>query len=119
MDAVEPEVVGGVSGVEDVRSVRARWIGHRVHGEVEVGVDAGLSAAEVAKIRERLYSEARRVVPKLQRLVVEAVPGGWSSQQWHRRPKFPSDARPFGAPLGPGKLSKRRVRACGGRSWPR
>lgn len=35
-----------------------------------------MSAAEVARIRERLSSEARRAIPKLERLVVEAVPCG-------------------------------------------
>lgn len=83
MDAVEPEVVDsiersavGVPGVEKVRSVRARWVGHRVYSEVEIGVAEHLSAGEVARIRERLSSEAKRAVPKLERLVVQAVPCG-------------------------------------------
>jgi divalent metal cation (Fe/Co/Zn/Cd) transporter len=81
MDAVEPEIVGsiegaamGVPGVREVASVRARWVGHRVYSEVEIGVAGDLSASEVAGIRERLLAEARRAVPKLERLVVEAVP---------------------------------------------
>lgn len=83
MDAVEPETVEaiersarGIPGVEGVEAVRARWVGHRVYSEVEIGVDEGLSAGEVARIREKLSSEARRAVPKLERLVVEAVPRG-------------------------------------------
>ena len=83
MDAVEPGVVdsiersaAGVPGVQRVGSVRARWVGHRVHSEVEIGVREDLSAAEVARIRERLSSEVRRAVPRLERLVVEAVPCG-------------------------------------------
>lgn len=81
MDAVEPEIVdsigeaaAGVPGVEGVESVRARWVGHRVHSEVEIGVPESSSASEVARIRERLFAEAKRAVPKLERLVVEAVP---------------------------------------------
>ena len=83
MDAVEPEVVGSIEGaassvpgVEVVRAVRARWVGHRVHGEVEIGVAEDASASEVARIRDRLSAEAKRAVPKLERLVVEAVPCG-------------------------------------------
>ncbi|QIN84431.1 cation diffusion facilitator family transporter [Rubrobacter tropicus] len=83
MDAVEPEVVdsieevaAGVPGVEGVGVVRARWVGHRIHSEVEIGVLGGVSASEIARIRERLSAEARRAVPKLERLVVEAVPCG-------------------------------------------
>ena len=81
MDAVEPEIVdsiegaaAGVPGVEGVGPVRARWVGHRVYGEVEIGVAEGMGAGEVAKIRERLYADAKRAVPKLERLVVEAEP---------------------------------------------
>ena len=81
MDAVEPETVeaiersaASVPGVEEVSGVRARWVGHRVHSEVEIGVDGELSASEVAGIRKRLVLEARRAVPKLERMVVEAVP---------------------------------------------
>lgn len=83
MDAVEPEIVDSiekvaadVSGVEQVQSVRARWVGHRVYSEVEIGVAESLSVGEVARIRERLSSEAKRAVPKLERLVVQAVPCG-------------------------------------------
>lgn len=83
MDAVEPEVIdsiersaAGVSGVERVGSIRARWVGHRVYSEVEIGVLENLSAAEIAGIRERLSAEVKRAVPKLERLVVEAVPCG-------------------------------------------
>ena len=83
MDAVEPETVeaiersaAAVPGVEGVRSVRARWVGHRVHSEVEIGIAGDTSTSEVAGIRERISAEAKRAVPKLDRLVVEAVPCG-------------------------------------------
>jgi len=52
---------GHVAGVEDVTDVRARWIGHRLHAEVNVTVAGGLSVAdghEVAKaIRHRLLHD--------------------------------------------------------------
>ena len=83
MDAVEPEVVdslersaAGVPGVEGVRAVRARWVGHRVYSEVEIGVEDNASASEVARIRQQLLAEAKRAVPKLERLVVEVTPSG-------------------------------------------
>lgn len=81
MDSVEPEVVGdveraaaGIPQVESVESVRARWVGHRIYAEVAVRVDEDLSVAEVARIKEKLYAAAKRAVPKLESLVVEAVP---------------------------------------------
>lgn len=81
MDAVDPEIVdsieeaaAGVPGVEKVRSVRVRWVGHRVYSEVEIGVPEELSAADIARIRERFSVEAKSNVPKLERLTVEAIP---------------------------------------------
>jgi cation diffusion facilitator family transporter len=35
-----------VTGVEDVAEVRARWLGHELHAEVNMAVDAELSVAE-------------------------------------------------------------------------
>jgi divalent metal cation (Fe/Co/Zn/Cd) transporter len=53
LDGVEPEVVEEIRhaaceapGVEDVSEVRARWLGHRLHAEVNVAVDPWLSVAE-------------------------------------------------------------------------
>lgn len=83
MDGVEPEMVDSIEEaasqipqVESVESVRARWVGHRVYSEIEIGVAEHTSAAEVASIKERLSAEVKRVVPKLDRLVVETVPHG-------------------------------------------
>lgn len=50
MDAVDPTLVDqaeatlrAVTGVRDVTSIRLRWIGHRLHAEAELVVDADLS----------------------------------------------------------------------------
>ena len=87
MDSVEPEVVdsieeaaAGVPGVEKVLAVRARWVGHRVYSEAEIGVPRDLSASEVARIREKFSAKAKSAVPKLERLTVEAIPYVWSSE---------------------------------------
>ena len=81
MDATDPEIVDAIEEaamgdprVEGIESVRARWIGHRVYSEVEIEVNGELSTLEVAGIREKLASEAKRAVPKLERMVVEATP---------------------------------------------
>jgi cation diffusion facilitator family transporter len=53
LDGVEPEAIEeirhaayGVPSVEDVSEVRARWLGHRLHAEVNVAVNPELSVAE-------------------------------------------------------------------------
>jgi cation diffusion facilitator family transporter len=81
MDAVDPEVVEGIERaagevpqVEGIESVRARWVGHRVYGEVSVRVARDLSVAEAARIKEKLYEAAKRALPRLERLTVETEP---------------------------------------------
>lgn len=81
MDSVEPEVVGGVERaaeeipqIRGVESVRARWVGHRIYAEVVVVVPEELSVAEMARIKEKLYSASKRTVPKLEHLTVEPLP---------------------------------------------
>lgn len=81
MDSVDPEVVEGIEQaagevpqVEGVESVRARWVGHRIHGEVSVRVPRDLSVVEVALLREKLHEAAKRTLPKLEHLTVETEP---------------------------------------------
>jgi cation diffusion facilitator family transporter len=81
MDAVEPEVVdgiekavAGVEGVERVESVRARWIGHRLHSEVSLRVNGGASVTEASRIKSNSFTAARAATPKLSHLTVETLP---------------------------------------------
>jgi cation diffusion facilitator family transporter len=81
MDGVDPEVVEGIERaadeipqIEGLESVRARWVGHRVYGEVAVRVPKDLSVAEAARVKEKLQEAAKRALPKLERLSVETDP---------------------------------------------
>ncbi len=53
VDAVDPDIVqeireaaGGADGVAEVTEVRVRWLGHRLHAELNVAVKAELSIGE-------------------------------------------------------------------------
>jgi len=46
-----------VSGVRDVSEVRARWIGHRLHAEVNVAVDPVISVAEGHTIAKEVHHQ--------------------------------------------------------------
>src|SRR5215208_6066910 len=70
LDGVDPQVIGEirhatghVEGVEDVSEVRARWLGHRLQAEVNVGVAPELSVAEghaiAREVNHRLMHELR------------------------------------------------------------
>jgi cation diffusion facilitator family transporter len=62
MDAVDPELIerarmvaGSVHGVEGVDALRLRWVGHRLHAEVEVLVDPQLPMTEAHAIAHKVH----------------------------------------------------------------
>jgi cation diffusion facilitator family transporter len=78
LDGVEPHVAAElrhladhVPGIIAVENVQARWLGHRLHAEADIVVDAGLPAREAAGLAERLRTEARHHLPALSALRVE------------------------------------------------
>jgi cation diffusion facilitator family transporter len=81
MDAVDPAlaerartVLAGVSGVEGVGELRVRWIGHRLHAEAEVVVDADLNLVAAHEIAERARHSLLHDVPRLASAIVHADP---------------------------------------------
>ena len=78
LDGIEPQVAAELShladlvpGVLAIENVQARWLGHRLHAEADIVVDAGLPARDAARLAERLRVEARRHLPALSALRVE------------------------------------------------
>nr|MBN1230034.1 cation transporter [Anaerolineae bacterium] len=81
MDAVDPHImehmehhVESVSGVKQVRQLRAHWVGHRLNVEVTVAMDAGLSLAESYAINQLIRHEIQHAVRQLGELTIEAQP---------------------------------------------
>ncbi len=72
MDGVDPELVDTAEaalasrpGVEAVRSVRMRWIGHRLHADAELDIDPGATLEEAHSIAHDAEHELIHEVPKL------------------------------------------------------
>jgi cation diffusion facilitator family transporter len=81
LDGVEPELLaeiehaaGHAPGVKGVSNVRARWVGHRLHGEMTVAVDPALNVAATRSLASEVQAHASRHLSSLERLVVETVP---------------------------------------------
>jgi divalent metal cation (Fe/Co/Zn/Cd) transporter len=81
MDAVDPEVIEraeaaarGAPGVEQVSSVRARWLGHTIVAEVEIVANADLSLTEAHSVAERARHAMLHAVPKLADVRVHVDP---------------------------------------------
>ena len=83
MDGVDPHLVdaaeaalGAEAGVIGVRSVRMRWIGHRLHAEAELDIDPQTSVTEAHRIAHEAEHTLTHAVPKLSSALVHAYPAG-------------------------------------------
>ncbi|WP_305094586.1 cation diffusion facilitator family transporter [Prescottella sp. R16] len=81
MDGVDPELVSaaekvlsGQPGVENVRSLKMRWTGHRLHADVELDVDPGLGLAEAHLVAHGAEDALTSTVPRLTTALVHAYP---------------------------------------------
>lgn len=81
LDGVDPELVetaehtlAGRPGVRSVRSVRMRWIGHRLHADAELDVDPSLNLAEAHRIAHEAEHDLTHAVPKLTTALIHAYP---------------------------------------------
>jgi cation diffusion facilitator family transporter len=72
LDGVDPNLVdeirnaaSHVTGVENVMSAKARWLGHDLHADVTIAVNDNLSLAEAKTIATALQGELRAHMPTL------------------------------------------------------
>lgn len=86
MDAVDPSFVDSAEsalaaepGVTAVRSVKMRWIGHRLHVDAELDIDPAVSLTDAHRIAHEAEHTLTHVVPKLSSALVHAYPAGHGS----------------------------------------
>jgi cation diffusion facilitator family transporter len=72
MDAVDPALVDRaeaalhqIPGVRDVSAVRLRWIGHHLHAEADIVVDADLSLLAAHELAADAEHQLTHAVPRL------------------------------------------------------
>jgi cation diffusion facilitator family transporter len=81
MDGVDPELVDTAEaalaaepGVTEVRSVKMRWIGHRLHADAELDIDPTTSLTAAHRIAHEAEHTLTHAVPKLSSALVHAYP---------------------------------------------
>jgi cation diffusion facilitator family transporter len=81
MDAVDPELVDAAEaalaaqpGVTSVRSVKMRWIGHRIHADAELDIDPATSLSDAHRLAHDAEHALTHAVPKLSTALVHAYP---------------------------------------------
>jgi cation diffusion facilitator family transporter len=90
MDAVDPALTAAAEraalqpGVEDVASVRIRWIGHRLEAEAHVVVDSDLSTLDSHKIAESVRHAICHDVKRISDVVVHVDPCTHADADPHR-----------------------------------
>ncbi|MBC2642673.1 MULTISPECIES: cation diffusion facilitator family transporter [unclassified Rhodococcus (in: high G+C Gram-positive bacteria)] len=81
MDGVDPGLVDAAEralaaepGVVGVRSVKMRWIGHRLHADAELDVDPSTSLREAHRVAHTAEHTLTHAVPKLSSALIHAYP---------------------------------------------
>ena len=99
LDGVDPvivddirKVVSQVKDVKDITEIRVRWLGHRLHAEVNVAVDSGLSVKEGHEIAVNVRHNLLHSLDYLSNAVVHIDPVGASGEIYHQFPERESDA---------------------------
>ncbi|MFC4333946.1 cation diffusion facilitator family transporter [Salininema proteolyticum] len=95
MDAVDPAIVDRTEkalreteGVVDVGSARMRWVGHRLHAEIELRVDPGQSVTDAHAIAVEAEHRLLHEIPHLSRATIHTDPaleGVHRPLEHHRR----------------------------------
>ncbi|NMO49885.1 cation transporter [Actinoplanes sp. TBRC 11911] len=90
MDRVDPQLVDraeatlrAIPGVRDVSGLRLRWIGHRMHAEAAVVVDARLSLVAAHEIAADAEHQLTHRVPRLTGATVHVDPDSHPGDDHH------------------------------------
>jgi cation diffusion facilitator family transporter len=81
MDAVDPELVDqaessllATPGVLNVRAIRMRWIGHRLHAEADLDIDGRVTVTEAHQLAHDAEHQLTHDLPKLRTAAIHAYP---------------------------------------------
>ncbi len=101
LDVVDPEVLdvlahaaSHVAGVLAVGEVRARWIGHRLHADLNVAVAPDLTVAAAHEIAKEVRHQALHHLPHLANAVVHVDPADQPGEVHHRIAAHAHDGLP-------------------------
>lgn len=83
MDAVDPDLVDqateamqSIDGVQHVRELRIRWIGHTLRAEADLTVDPAISVAAAHDLAHHAEEHLLTYVPRLTAATIHVSPEG-------------------------------------------
>ncbi|MGH2375271.1 MAG: cation diffusion facilitator family transporter [Candidatus Methylomirabilaceae bacterium] len=102
LDGVEPEVLDElahaalhVDGVRQVTDARARWIGHRLHAELNIAVTPTLPIAEAHAIAKEVHHQLLHHLPYLSQAIIHVDPLGEAGNTHHHVASHAHDGLPI------------------------
>jgi len=91
MDAIEPEymdraeaVINRQADVKELRRLRMRWVGHRLHAELVIAVDHELTTAQSHEIAEDLRHELFHQFPTMSDVLIHVDPWPEFPDKFHK-----------------------------------
>ena len=101
LDGIDPEIVDTIrhaaahaSGVAQVSDVRARWLGHRLHAELNVSVASHLSVIQAHTITKEVRHELMHHLPYVSSVIVHVDPPEEPGEEFHRIVEHSHDGLP-------------------------
>jgi cation diffusion facilitator family transporter len=91
LEGVDPHVIdeirhvaGHVDNVRDVSDVRARWLGHRLHAEVNIAVDSSMTVGDAHRTAAEVRHQLLHHLNYLSLVVIHVDPADRSGESHHR-----------------------------------
>ena len=91
LDGVDPAIIATIRhavqhtpAVQAVTQVRARWLGHRLHAELNITVDPQLSVAQGHAVATAVRHQLLHHLPQLENALVHVDPLDASGEEHHR-----------------------------------
>jgi cation diffusion facilitator family transporter len=91
LDGVDPAVIDEIThaaqhipGVQDVTEVRARWVGHWLHAELNIAVSADCSVQQGHEIAQAVRHQLLHQVSALGQVTMHVDPLNASGEDYHR-----------------------------------
>jgi cation diffusion facilitator family transporter len=101
LDGVEPHVIdeirhaaGHVAQVKEVTEIRARWLGHRLHAEVNITVPSQITVSDAHAIAAEVRHQLLHHLNYLSLVVIHADPEEKSGEEHHRISEHAHDGLP-------------------------
>src|SRR5436190_1457101 len=101
LDGAEPNVIDDlrhtaehVPQVKHVAEVRARWLGHRLHAELNIAVDPALTIAQAHAIAAEVRHQLLHHLDYLSLVVIHVDPADQSGESHHRIGEHVHDGLP-------------------------